>query len=131
VNRYRTDVLPSAGKATPKNKKGGKKLKLNKKRTEAEWRAYFDRLSNEGLVRLGRLWGMNSLANYAHHEHPANIVPRWCTHNTKQTRIELLLIHLEISGKIKPENTDCSVVSIRCPHCRGNFFRHEKELKKL
>lgn len=72
-----------------------------KAKTEAEWRAYFDRLSNEGLVRLGRLWGMNSLANYAHYEHPANIVPRWCNHNTKHTRIELLLIHLEIEGKIK------------------------------
>jgi len=59
-----------------------------RKRTEAEWRSYLRATSNLGLVSLARRWGMTGIA----HEN--------CEYRNKEQRINILLTHLDVMGKI-------------------------------
>jgi hypothetical protein len=60
-----------------------------KKRTEEEWRSYLKKIHVVALDGLARKWGMNCIA-YDQHYKPLN----------KDGRIELLLIHLDVIGKV-------------------------------
>ena len=62
-----------------------------RKRTEAQWRSYLRATSNVGLVSIARRWGMNGIA----HEN--------CEYRNKDERIKLLLTHLDVMGKILPD----------------------------
>ena len=59
-----------------------------RKRTLATWKTYLRKLPNTELDHLARKWGMNTIA------HSNN------KYNSKDQRIELLLIHLDVMGKI-------------------------------
>lgn len=61
-----------------------------RKRTEAQWRSYLRATTNAGLDSLARMWGMNTIA----HENTE--------YNNKEKRINILLTHLDIMGKILP-----------------------------
>ena len=70
------------------------------RRTEAELLSYFDRLPSKELDRLAKKWGMNTLANWTYVEHPSNNVSPWCNHYQKTTKMQLLLIHLDVNGVV-------------------------------
>tara|TARA_R100000808_G_scaffold10990_1_gene28724 strand:+ start:15793 stop:15966 length:174 start_codon:yes stop_codon:yes gene_type:complete len=55
-----------------------------KVRTEKVWRNYLDRIHSVGLNHMARDLGMGSLGSY-----------------TKSKKIDLLLIHLDVMGKVK------------------------------
>jgi hypothetical protein len=78
-----------------------KPLNKLRNRTEDEWLSYLDRVPNNYLDKLAKKWGMNSLANWTYVEHPSNDVSSWCTHYQKSTKMELLLIHLDVNGKVR------------------------------
>ena len=55
-----------------------------KARTEKVWRNYLDRIHSVGLNRMARELGMGGISGY-----------------TKCEKIDLLLIHLDVMGKVK------------------------------
>ena len=59
-----------------------------RKRTLATWKTYLRKLPNTELDHLARKWGMNTITH-------TNF-----EYNSKEQRIELLLIHLDVMGKI-------------------------------
>lgn len=60
-----------------------------RERTEAQWRTYLGKLPNSGLDALAREWGMNTISHVNG------------DYVNKQERISLLIVHLDVTGKIK------------------------------
>ena len=55
-----------------------------KARTEKAWKNYLDRIHCKDLDYIARDWGMGSISTY-----------------TKSEKIDLMLIHLDVMGKVK------------------------------
>ena len=65
------------------------------RKTRHEWRAYFRQLKNDTLYKLGNKWGMRSLMSY--NTRTMTGPPRA---TLKADRIELLIEHLEVMGRV-------------------------------
>ena len=65
------------------------------RKTRHEWRAYFRQLKNDTLYKLGNKWGMRSLMSY---NTRTMMGPPRAT--LKAERIELLIEHLEVMGRV-------------------------------
>ena len=61
-----------------------------RKRTEDQWRSYLRATSNNGLVSLARRWGITGIT----HENTE--------YRNKEQRIAILITHLDVMGKVIP-----------------------------